>query len=168
MPLDMLRRKVKEVRHKLFQQTRTTPSKSPQKDKSSSSESTSVNESPAPVASTLGPRGCTGVEEPLQKYWGGEEGGWTAGTEEEIELLQQYLNLQHLARSRKHSAQLRRIRDSLLLQVRSRPSSMVAPPDPSPPRPSHVTKNDRQQLRDFLLDIGFVQDYSLLNRHGWV
>ncbi|XP_050713120.1 uncharacterized protein LOC126996568 isoform X5 [Eriocheir sinensis] len=167
MPLEVLRRKVKEARHRLFHHARTAPSKTPQKDKSSASESSSVSESSAPAMTPRGPVCCTRREEPLQKYWGGEEGGGGAGAEEEIELLQQFLNLQHLARSRKHSAQLRRIRDSLLLQVRSRPNSMVAPPDPTPPRPPQVTKNDRQQLRDFLLDIGFVQDYSILNRHGY-
>ncbi|KAG0713893.1 Caskin-1 [Chionoecetes opilio] len=177
MPLEVLRRKVKEARHKLFHHSRPASSKCSQKAKSSASESSSVSESPTPLIPIRGSGNCRRVEEPCQKYWGGEDSGGTAGAEEEIELLQQYLNLQHLARSRKHSAQLRRIRDSLLLQVRSRPNSLVTAYDPAlvpvpahartPARPAQAPKNDMQQLRDFLLDIGFVQDYSILNRHGY-
>ncbi|XP_063885960.1 uncharacterized protein LOC135114147 isoform X3 [Scylla paramamosain] len=162
MPLEVLRRKVKEARHKLLHHSRLSSKDSHKDSKSSASDCSSVSESSAPVTSTpivsiRGTGGYREVEEPLQKYWGGEERSGTV--EEEIELLQ------HLAKSRKHSAQLRRIRDSLLLQVRSRPNSVVTPLDPA--HPAQTPKNDMQQLRDFLLDIGFVQDYSILNRHGY-
>ncbi|XP_045111607.1 uncharacterized protein LOC123504824 isoform X2 [Portunus trituberculatus] len=162
MPLEVLRRKVKEARHKLLHHSHSSSKGSHKDSKSSASDCSSVSDSSVPVTSTpivsiRGTGGYREVEEPLQKYWGGEERSGTV--EEEIELLQ------HLAKSRKRSAQLRRIRDSLLLQVRSRPNSVVTPLDPA--HPAQTPKNDMQQLRDFLLDIGFVQDYSILNRHGY-
>ncbi|XP_042883969.1 caskin-1-like isoform X2 [Penaeus japonicus] len=197
MPLDALRRKVKEAKHRLLH-----PPPSPSPSSSSSSPPTTTKggstpdtpryppDSPASRLSspglitpcdTLGKRrrpqspgggGPAGGCSSLQHYWGGEAGGG----EEEIELLQQYLNLQQLAVSRKHSAQLRRIRDSLLARVRSRPSSMIKVAGgndvgcftPSVlTSPAHTPAKDRQALRNFLLDIGFVQYYSLLNRHGY-
>lgn len=199
MPLDALRRKVKEAKHRLLHHP---PSPSPSSSSSSSPATTKGGSTPDTLrhppdspASRLsspglitpcdtlgkrrrpqspgggGPAGGGGCSS-LQHYWGGEAGGG----EEEIELLQQYLNLQQLAVSRKHSAQLRRIRDSLLARVRSRPASMiktaggndmscVAPAVLT--SPAHTPAKDRQALRNFLLDIGFVQYYSLLNRHGY-
>ncbi|XP_071533375.1 uncharacterized protein [Panulirus ornatus] len=178
MPLEALRRKVKEARRRLLPHTHAPPasaSSSPnpkqKQDKEVPPDSPSSRlSSPSVVqgwespgrkhqqqAGTR-PAGCSS----LQQYWTGEGGG-----DEEIELLQQYLNLQQLAVSRKHSTQLRRIRDSLIARVRSRPSSMVKVRSSPPKVSAHTPTKDRQELRNFLLDIGFVQYYSLLNRHGY-
>ncbi|XP_069952856.1 caskin-2 isoform X2 [Cherax quadricarinatus] len=174
MPLEALRRKVKEARLRLLPHANTLQPSSkiskmeknanvapPETPPSRLSTPKVMREADSPNRRQLqtGTRsmGCSN----LQQYWAGEGGG-----EEEIELLQQYLNLQQLAVSRKHSTQLRRIRDSLLARVRSRPTSMVKTPN-SPPSSVSTPNKDRQALRNFLLDIGFVQYYSLLNRHGY-
>ncbi|XP_069175732.1 LOW QUALITY PROTEIN: caskin-2 [Procambarus clarkii] len=175
MPLEALRRKVKEARLRLLPHASPPSSTSPRK--KDPGTKTVTPDSPASRLSSPSlirddqspcrgeqrktitrPMGCSS----LQQYWTGEGSG-----EEEIELLQQYLNLQQLAVSRKHSTQLRRIRDSLLARVRSRPTSMVKSPTSPPPPAASTPNKDRQALRNFLLDIGFVQYYSLLNRHGY-
>lgn len=177
MPLEALRRKVKEARRRLLPHTHGSPPKkhkekqvvppdSPASRLSSPSvvrewESPNKKQEQEEQAGTR-PAGCS----TLQQYWTGEGGGGGIAGEEEIELLQQYLNLQQLAVSRKHSTQLRRIRDSLIARVRSRPSSMVKVRTSPPKVSAHTPTKDRQELRNFLLDIGFVQYYSLLNRHG--
>ncbi|XP_066988132.1 caskin-2-like isoform X2 [Macrobrachium rosenbergii] len=190
MSLDTLRRKVKEARKRLLHHHPTVATSASQHSTSSSSSTSSSPltrkgtsdslatpdspasrlSSPGVIHDALSRRNDSGITPPgsnsLQQYWGGERE--TSGGEEELELLQQYLNLQQLAVSRKHSTQLRRIRDSLVSRVRSRPSSMVKPsvtPRENPKAP--VPNKERQALRNFLLDIGFVQYYSLLNRHGY-
>ncbi|XP_064104826.1 caskin-2-like isoform X2 [Macrobrachium nipponense] len=191
MSLDTLRRKVKEARKRLLHHHPTVATSASQHSTSSSSSTSSSPltrkdtsdslatpdspasrlSSPGVIHDALSRRNDSGISPPgnnsLQQYWGGGDRE-TSGGEEELELLQQYLNLQQLAVSRKHSTQLRRIRDSLVSRVRSRPSSMVKPsvaPRENPKAP--VPNKERQALRNFLLDIGFVQYYSLLNRHGY-
>ncbi|KAL7647960.1 UNVERIFIED_CONTAM: hypothetical protein RMT77_001576 [Armadillidium vulgare] len=71
-------------------------------------------------------------------------------------LLRQYLTLQQLAISRRHCSQLRRIRDSLLNGKACCTSSI-----------RRVPTKEQEELRNFLMDVGFVQYYALLNRHGY-
>ncbi|CAL4250583.1 unnamed protein product, partial [Meganyctiphanes norvegica] len=113
---------------------------------------------------------------PLQQYWWSPAEGpipiGVMSAEEEAEILQQYLALQQLAVARKHCNQLRRIRDSLAAREHHEHS----------PQPTSITEKgtecqrdlapatipqERQALRNFLMDIGFVQYYSLFNRHGY-
>ncbi|KAG7172245.1 Caskin-1-like 1 [Homarus americanus] len=181
MPLEALRRKVKEARLRLLPHTHHPPPPPSSSSHSPSKQGKDPTVTPgSPISRLSSPSVIRGEESPgrkqqhvgtrstgcssLQQYWTGEGG---IGGEEEIELLQQYLNLQQLAVSRKHSTQLRRIRDSLLARVRSRPSSMVKTRSSPPPTSASTPTKDRQALRNFLLDIGFVQYYSLLNRHGY-
>lgn len=84
-------------------------------------------------------------------YIGKEE---TTSQKQEEPLLHQYLSLQQLAIARRHCNQLRRIRDSLADRVR--PQTKAVPP-----------VQEQEKLRNFLMDVGFVRYYALLNRHGY-
>ncbi|XP_076046700.1 CRK like proto-oncogene, adaptor protein isoform X2 [Oratosquilla oratoria] len=79
---------------------------------------------------------------------------------DDANLLEQYMSLYNLAMGRKNCNNLRKIRDSLVTKARS--------PPPAGPlaSPSNLLL-EREALRNFLLDIGFVQYYSLFNRHGY-
>lgn len=180
LPHEVLRRKVKEARQRLLcgqhqgpATTTATDGTQPSCNTQSSTHDIQKDEcSSSQQPEQLHQSEMTRASAPLHQYWSAAEG--TLGNmsaEEEAELLQQYLALQQLAVARKHCNQLRRIRDSLAAREDCKHSSQGARKttnqDCQTEHNSTPIPQDRQALRNFLMDIGFVQYYNLLNRHGY-
>ena len=153
MPLTTLKKKISELKLRLKRNqssstTESSPCQVTPEERSYSSSSSQGYESSLAVNQVPAISSNGGVE-----CWANVIVEDTTYSEEAT-LLQQYFSLQHLAISRRHCNQLRRIRDSLALR---------AWPDAN----SHSPCPEIQALRDFLIDTGFVQYYSLFNRHGY-